>query len=470
MTAHAAASPSQPARSEQPCLVDFRRWRAEIVAKSGFAWRAIPFAASREWSFVDGMLRHRTGGFFALAGLAVRSRSAELDGQQQLAILQPETAINGFLLRRRHGRSELLFQGRVEPGNIESLQLAPTVQSTEANYKRLHGGGATAFIEWFTGERTGKLLYDELQSEEATRYYGKYNRNVVVDVSEAGELELPPAFRWYDLDAIRVFATASNVLNTDARSVLAGLDWSVLAGASGPFSQHERGSFGAQLRASLRAPAAADDQSDAEALAWLQRLRVRASVRHAVLPLSELRNWVVEPDAIREREREHGFCARQFSIHAAGREVASWDQPLIDSDGVGRLVLALQERDGVPRLLVKASHEIGFLEGVQCAASLTIAPGAAPRAGDRVEATLLEILADEKRSRLIASCRQSEEGGRFHRDENDYQIAVLDPAARVPESPVYRWLTLAQVRRLIPVPGTFSMEFRGVLALLLAEL
>jgi oxidase EvaA len=178
----------------------------------------------------------------------------------------------------------------------------------------------------------------------------------------------------------------------------------------------------------------------------------------------------LEPGVIREREREHGFCARQFAIHAAGREVTSWDQPLIDSDGVGRLVLAMQERGGVLRLLVKASHEIGFLEGVQRAASLTIPPGASPREDDRVEAVLLELLADGRRSRLVTRCRQSEEGGRFDRDENDYGIVVLDPAARLPESPLYRRVTLAQVRRLIPIPGTFSMEFRGVLALLLGYL
>jgi hypothetical protein len=117
--------------------------------------------------------------------------------------------------------------------------------------------------------------------------------------------------------------------------------------------------------------------------------------------------------------------------------------------------------------LVKASHEIGFLEGVQCAASVTIAPGASAREGDPVEAALLELLEDGRRSLVLARCPQSEEGGRFHQDENEYQIVLLDPAAGIPESPLYRWLTLRQVRRLIPVPGTFSMEFRGVLALLL---
>lgn len=470
MTGSEAVDRAESVRGEEPGLVDFRRWRAEIVAKSGFACRPIPFADSREWSFVAGILRHGSGGFFALAGLAVSARTPDLDGQQQLVILQPETAINGFLLRRRKGRAELLFQGRVEPGNIESMQLAPTVQSTEANYKRLHGGGATAFLEWFTGERTGRVLYDELQSEEATRYYGKYNRNVVVDVSSAGELELPAQFRWFDLDALRVFATASNVLNTDSRSVLAGLDWRHLADDEAAFAHHADGTLGAQLRASMSASEATDDFSDAEMLAWLQRLRVRASLRHSVLPLSALRNWIVEPEVIRERDREHGFCARQFAVHAEGREVAAWDQPLIDSDGVGRLALAVQERGGLLRLLIKASHEIGFLEGVQCAASLTIAPGASPQAGDRVEAALLESIGDEQRARVLASCRQSEEGGRFYRDENDYQIVALDPAVELPESEFYRWLTLAQVRRLIPIPGSFSMEFRGVLALLLSDL
>jgi oxidase EvaA len=470
MTAPGAAPRAEPAPVEPPSLLEFRRWRADIVAKSAFSIRPIPFASSREWSFVDGILRHRTGGFFALAGLAVAARTRELDGREQLVILQPETAINGFLLRRRRGRAELLFQGRVEPGNIEAMQLAPTVQSTEANYRRLHGGGPTAFLEWFTGERGGRILYDELQSEEGTRYYGKYNRNVVVEMPEAPDCELPAAFRWYDLEAIRAFAITSNVLNTDARSVLAGLDWMLLADPSGPFARHARGTFGALLRASLLAGADADDLPDGDLLAWLQRLRVRASVRHSVLTLPSLRNWVIEPDAIRERKREHGFCARQFAIHAAGREVASWDQPLIDSDGVGRLALIFQERDGVTRLLVKASHEIGFLEGVQCAPSLTISPGASPNLADPVEAELLELLSDSRRSVRMASCRQSEEGGRFERDENDYQVALLDPAVRIPESPFYRWLTLAQVRRLIQVPGTFSIEFRGVLALLLAYL
>ncbi|MEN8174585.1 MAG: NDP-hexose 2,3-dehydratase family protein [Pseudomonadota bacterium] len=448
-------------------LSDFRAFRANVVAKSSFTCTPIPFADSREWYFENGILRHRSGGFFKLAGLRVQARTHELDGQEQLIILQPETAINGFLLRQRDDGCEILFQGRVEPGNIDAMQLAPTVQSTEANYKRVHGGGPTAFLEWFVTAHDAPALYDELQSEEATRYYGKYNRNVVIDVSRQPDQPLPENFRWYGIDAIRSFAVADNVLNTDARSVLAGLDWRFLAEGGRPFARHPAGSFGARLARSHDAGADLDDASDVEVLAWLTRLRVRSSPRHTVLPLDALSNWNTGADVIEERTREHGFCARQYAVHAEGREVAAWDQPLIDSDGVGRLVLAMQERAGVLRVLVKASHEIGFLEGVQCGASVTIVPGEAPAASDPVEEALLAAIDDSNRVQVLHRCRQSEEGGRFYHDENDYEIVELDSSLRVPDSPFYRWMTLAQVRRLISIPGTFSMEFRGVLALLL---
>lgn len=439
-------------------------WRREVVESSGFRCTPIPFAESREWRWQDGFLRHRTGGFFAVGGLRVRSRRPELDGREQLILLQPETAINGFLVRRAAGGVEVLFQGRVEPGNVEAMQLAPTVQSTEANYKRLHGGGATAFLEWFT-EARAPIVYDELQSEEATRYYGKYNRNVVVDVTGLDVGELPPTFRWFDVDEIASFAVASNVLNTDARSVLSGLDWGLLR--ERPFDGHDDGTFGAELRRSFCADPAVDDDTDAELLAWLTRLRVRSSPRHEVLPVDGLANWVVEDDVVREREPELGFCVRQFRVEAAGREVRAWDQPLIDSAGVGRLTLVLQRRGGALRFLVKASHEIGFLEGVQCAASITVVPGERPDDADPVERALREAIEDGAGAATLARCRQSEEGGRFYRDENDYEVVLLDPGVAVPDSPLYRWLTLAQVRRLVGVPGTFAMEFRGVLALLL---
>jgi oxidase EvaA len=205
-------------------------------------------------------------------------------------------------------------------------------------------------------------------------------------------------------------------------------------------------------------------------LAWLTRLRAWAGLHAQIVPISQLKNWMTEPEAIREIENHHGFSARQFRVVATGREVKSWDQPLIASSGPGRLSLVFQERDGVLQVLAQASYEIGFLEGAQLSTSICIPPGSLVRHDDPIGEALVGVIAEGKRALLLHRCRQSEEGGRFYQEENDYEIVWLDPSVQLPRSDDYRWMTLAQVRDLIRIPGIFSIEFRGVLALLLSYL
>jgi oxidase EvaA len=449
-------------------IEDFRQWQAQTITENAFACTPIDLDESTGWGWRDGFWRHRTGNWFFLAGVAAEARHPALNGAQQLIIVQRQIAINGFLLRRKPGGAEVLFQGRAEPGNIDGMQLAPTVQSTESNYKRVHGGKPTPFIDYFLEPSAEDIVLDQLQSEEGTRYLAKYNRNIVHRVCDG--VPVPHGFRWYDLAAIRRFVLSSNILNTDARSVLSSVNWDALAGEAGAFGHHPAGSIGAELRASYTARPGELAAPVVETLRWLARLRAAAGLRTQILPIRELRNWVVEPDSIREVQVEQGFRARQFRVVALNREVSGWDQPLIDSAGIGRLTLVLQQRGGILRLLSKASYEIGYQEGVQLSASITRAPGAAAGGSDPVEDTLAQVIADGSRVILQHRCRQSEEGGRFYQDENDYEVVVIDAGVELPDSDGYRWLTLAEVRELMRHSGVFSMEFRGVLALLLAYL
>ena len=119
-------------------IKDFNNWRDEVVKNNKFECKPIQFSESKEWSFESGILKHRTNGFFALAGIAAESRHSSLNGQEQLIILQHQIALNSFLIRRGSNGPEILLQGRVEPGNIGGMQLAPTVQSTE-NRGRIFG-------------------------------------------------------------------------------------------------------------------------------------------------------------------------------------------------------------------------------------------------------------------------------------------------------------------------------------------
>lgn len=269
---------------------------------------------------------------------------------------------------------------------------------------------------------------------------------------------------------MRAFVAESNLLNTDARSVIACLDWAVLADEDGPFAGNARGSFGAALRDSYLAR---DDKGECplvELVRWLTRLRVRCALRTRVLGIPDLRNWVVDKDAIREKRKDVGFAVRQFRVVALGREVTSWDQPLVHSTSAGRVTLACQRRGGTLRFLLKASHEIGFLEAVQLSSSLCAPPGQVGPQDDPVEAELSRRIDGNEGAIVRARCRQSEEGGRFYRDENEYEVVELDETVALPESECYRWATLGQVKELIRTPGLISIELRAALTLLLAHL
>ena len=445
-------------------LEEFGLWRTGVINNSAFECVPISFSESNEWRFVDGALRHHSGGFFSIVGLHSTSRHPALDGQQRIIILQPQIAINGYLVRRGDDGSEILCQGRVEPGNVSVMQLAPTVQSTEANIKRLHGGAAPPLVSWFTGDHPVHTIVDGLQSEEGSRYHGKYNRNVVLEIP-ADDIELPTNFRWFRLSELREFVVSSNIFNTDSRSVLSCMDWDWLVGDDGPFSDAEPGGFAESLRRSYRATR--QDADFVDIVTWLTRLRVHAALRSNIVPIDQVKNWQIHDGEIREVQDQLGFCVRQYRIQARGREVSGWDQPLIDSAGVGRVTLACQERNGLLRFLLQADYQVGYLEGVQLSSSLCTAPGESINDNDPVQGQLVERIDTGNDVIVHASCRQSEEGGRFYQDENDYQIVELDPRIELPESDNYRWATLAQIRELLTIPGMAAIELRNALSMLL---
>ncbi|MCR9084629.1 MAG: NDP-hexose 2,3-dehydratase family protein, partial [Cyclobacteriaceae bacterium] len=124
-------------------LLDFLKVTKE---KSEFVLKEIEFKSQNQWDFSDGALSHTSKGFFQVIGvenLADRS-------DQKLMLYQPQSALTGLIITRQHNELYVLLQARVEPGNTGVIQFGPTIQSTPANYLRLHGGKATAYIEYFT--------------------------------------------------------------------------------------------------------------------------------------------------------------------------------------------------------------------------------------------------------------------------------------------------------------------------------
>ena len=430
-------------------------WRAEQRARSAFRCDEMPLAELRAWRRDAAGLAHDSGGFFRIVAVRTRSNDATLDGHAQPFILQPEIGILGFLARPGADGPELLAQAKTEPGNEGATQLAPSFQCTPSNYTARHGGTPAPYLDAVASTQ-GTVLSDLRQSEQGTRFLGKFNRNMVV-MLPSGLAPPPagPAWRWLRIADMFSLLGQDNVLNTDARSVLAGTPWRHWSGGA-PFARW-RGTagFGAALLASHASGVEAD------VIPWLLAQRASVAIETARIKLADLTEWHADAAAIAPLGTG-GFAVRGYRVTAEDREVAHWDQPLVDSAGIGMIALLCQRRDGVLRILLQARAEPGLANRVEIAASVQVAPGESP-SGFAAE---LASLAGS--GTLHLRCQQSEEGGRFHRDGNEYRVVELPPDLPIAAPDSYRWATVATLEALCTTPGMATNEARSAASLLLA--
>ena len=64
------------------------------------------------------------------------------------------------------------MQAKIEPGNINYVQLSPTLQATKSNYQKVHKGKNPTHLEYFLAEDKNIIL-DQLQSEQGARFLKK---------------------------------------------------------------------------------------------------------------------------------------------------------------------------------------------------------------------------------------------------------------------------------------------------------
>jgi dTDP-4-dehydro-6-deoxy-alpha-D-glucopyranose 2,3-dehydratase len=403
--------------------------------------RRVPFAALRGWDFDGrtGDLRHASGRFFSVHGLRVRSDFGPVPAWSQPIIRQPEIGLLGIALRDFDGVPHLLMQAKPEPGNVNGVQLSPTVQATKSNYSRVHGGSGVPYLELFRRSDARSVVADVLQSEQGAWFLHKCNRNMVVEVgpgTEAGE-----DFAWLTLGQVHTLLRQDNLVNMDARTVLSCLpDWRP-----------------DDVRRALHA--------DREIRSWLTRRRAELEVEVVPVGLAETAGWHRTADEV-AHERELYFRVVAVDVSSDRREVSSWTQPLLEPYGTAVVALFVRRVDGVPHLLLRARAEPGFHNVVELGPTVQCMPEnyAHLPAADRPP-YLTEALA--RAGHAAYDTLLSEEGGRFRNAQSRYLIIeVADDLPAPPDD--FRWVTSCQLDELLRYNHQVNVQARTLIAALRA--
>jgi oxidase EvaA len=451
---------------------DVEAWFEEQRRSLRIAVRRIPFDTLGGWSFTNDpvSLVHESGRFFSVEGLRVRTDYGPVRQWDQPILNQPEVGILGIMTRVFDGVRHFLMQAKVEPGNVDAVQLSPTVQATRSNYTRVHGGQAPRYLEYFRDRSRARVLVDELQGEQGARYFQKQNRNMIVEVDE--DVQVGERFCWMTLAQIKQLLKRANVVNMDTRTVLACLP--VLGrGPQAPDSDAAPspplligdlplGGFARELLASV-IDTEHSEHTLRELMHWLTELRARHEMRLERRSLTALDGWTVGDMAIEHPAARH-FSVIAVDVESGVREVSRWQQPLIAHSGLGLNSFLLQRRNGVMHFLVRACmypgnrqlFELGSTVSRSNADVYVGRPGAPP---------FLDLVFHAPASWIRYDAIQSEEGGRFYQYQNRYTIVEAPEGEPIEATECHRWMTLGQIQELLH-HGYFNVEARNLIACL----
>ena len=429
--------------------------RVPLAAMDGWRWAGTPVR-----------LEHQSGKFFTVDGIRVTTDTGPVPEWDQPILVQPELGILGIVTREFNGVRHFLMQAKIEPGNINGVQLSPTVQATRSNYTRVHAGSAPRYLEYFLDPSRGQMLVNQLQTEQASRYYRKQNRNLIVEISD--DVELADNFCWLTLAQIKQLLRAPNLVNMDTRTVLACLPLRPQEGAASatrptPIAVRDLplADFALALLESARLDAR-PLHTMRDLQHWLTQLRSTHFLDVERRPLNALTNWTVDEMSIHHNSAPY-FSVIGVSVETGAREVQRWQQPLLAHDGYGLNGFLLQRINGVLHFLVRACAYPGNRELFELGS--TVSRSNANAHSGRGYPPFLDMFLDPPAEWVRYSAIQSEEGGRFFQFQNRYVILEVPEGQPIEPSPVHHWMTLAQIEELLP-HGYFNIEGRNLLACL----
>jgi oxidase EvaA len=453
--------------SKQGCYIETAsvlEWIIEKQKNVSINIEQIEFGKLKKWSYKNGSIIHETGRFFSIDGINVLSKTDEIKIWEQPIINQPEIGYLGFITKKINGLLHFMLQAKIEPGNINLVQLSPTLQATKSNYTKVHNGNTPMYLEYFLNATKDQILVDQLQSEQGARFYRKRNRNIIILIQE--DIKLHDNFMWLTLAQIKELMTYDNVINMDTRTVISGINFDTLdiqdLNRIYCFSDVLKDKkFRYQFLKSAVYKTNQYNDFD-KIISFLTNLKSIYELNIRKIDLKEMRNWVFTEKSISHEEKKY-FEVIPFNIEISNREVISWTQPMIRPLQEGLCAFVCKEINGIIHFIVQAKIECGNHDIVE------FAPTVQCLTGNYKETPVgslpfLDYVLNAIPESIVYDTMQSEEGGRFYNEQNRNMI-VLDLnflPIQLPDN--YVWMTLNQIFEFIRFNNFFNIQARSLIS------
>ncbi|NQU33595.1 MAG: NDP-hexose 2,3-dehydratase family protein [Bacteroidetes bacterium] len=451
----------------------FIKWINDRRKSVGVKIDLISFSKLEKWGFdqITGNLQHESKRFFSVEGIEVKTNWGTTNSWTQPIINQPEIGFLGIITKKINGVLHFLMQAKIEPGNINVVQLSPTLQATKSNYTRVHKGKSPLYIEYFNGQKHVEILLDQLQSEQGARFLKKRNRNIIVEVKD--DIPIYEDFCWLTLGQLKELLRKDNLINMDTRTVLSGISFGSFSiqGVSTLFSSFKQITESVIKNRNMLISALVSEHSTKsleEIIFWITALKSKYELEINKIPLNKVEKWILTNSEMHHIEHKY-FSIIGANIFIENREVLNWSQPLVKSAQEGLIGFIVKKINGIYHFLVQAKIEAGNFDILELAPTVQCLTGNYRNGVNEYEVPFINEVLNAPEEKVIFKSFQSEEGGRFYQEQNLNLIieASNNFSEELPEN--FCWMTLNQLFTFIKFNNYLNIQARSLLSAIIFQ-
>jgi oxidase EvaA len=201
-------------------------WITDLKSYYELSVADVPLRNVEGWEKDDYSIFHHERKYFSINAVEVAIGNREVQNWTQPIVESAQEGLIGFIAKRFNGVYHFLVQAKVEAGNFDILEIAPTVQCLTGNYRNGKNEYDVLFVNDVLNATPEQTIHRSMQSEEGGRFYQEQNLNIVVDAGpDFPAYELPPTFKWMTAGQLMEFTRYNNYLNIQARSLMSVLNF-----------------------------------------------------------------------------------------------------------------------------------------------------------------------------------------------------------------------------------------------------
>ena len=388
------------------------RWLGQQRKEQFLTINKINLSKLQKWVFNEKEIYHETKRFFRIVGIKINSNFYKKKIWYQPIIVQKEIGILGIIKNIK--TNKYLLQAKVEPGNINKIQISPTVQATKSNYSRIHGGKNIPYLAYF--KRKNKNF--SLQTEQAFRYFNKKNSNIVTFVSK--KISVNKKFRWFSKAEIINLLKERNLINMDTLSVFSS------------FINKEKIDFPVNTRKDI--------------LKWKNSLNQKFFLKNKIISLNLVKEWKLTKRKIYHQTNDY-FSIIGIKVKTNEREITGWSQPIIQGSKMAFAGYLIKRFNNTNHYLCRYILKPGSKGSTYSCSVNTSKFNNYKKNKDLTDFQknlISNYFVNSKVEKLYDNIL-SDEGGRFYHSQIRYMACILDKKQNIKLPENYIWLSRNQI-------------------------